>query len=185
MTIFSSLFAALIAVGAFIAIPIGPVPIVLQNFFVLLAALTLNWRWAIGSVGVYLLAGVIGLPVFSGGRGGLGHLMGPTGGYLLSYLPAVWIVSYLNGFNTRFFHQSVYKRTIIEVGSLLLGSIIIYGIGVSWLKTLLGVTWSKSIALGVTPFILGDLIKIAIVIPVARYTRKLVYSNAEPNAIQP
>ena len=79
-TVQASLFAALIAAGAFLAVPIGPVPIVLQNMFVLLAGLLLGPRWGLAGVGIYLLAGAIGLPVFAGGTGGIGRMLGPTGG---------------------------------------------------------------------------------------------------------
>ncbi len=85
MTVFASLFAALMAAGAYLSIPIGPVPIVLQNMFVLLAGLLLGNRWGLASVAVYLLAGVCGLPVFAGGLGGIGRIVGPTGGYLIGY----------------------------------------------------------------------------------------------------
>ncbi|MFH2130143.1 MAG: biotin transporter BioY, partial [bacterium] len=89
LTVYAALFAALISAGAFMAIPIGPVPIVLQNMFVLLAGVLLGWKWGAASVLIYLLAGAVGFPVFSAGRGGVAHLLGPTGGYLLSYIPAV------------------------------------------------------------------------------------------------
>ena len=68
MMLYAALMSAFIAVGAFIIIPIGPVPIVLQNLFVLLAGLLLGSRWASTGVGIYLLAGICGLPVFAGGR---------------------------------------------------------------------------------------------------------------------
>ena len=95
MTAFASLFAALTAVGAYIAIPIGPVPIVLQNFFVYLTGLLLGSKWGATSVAVYLLAGICGLPVFAGGRGGIGHIIGPTGGYLIGFLPAVFVIGFI------------------------------------------------------------------------------------------
>ena len=69
MLIFASLLAALMAAGAYLAIPIGPVPIVLQNMFVFLAGLLLGGRWGLASVAVYLLTGALGLPVFAGGMG--------------------------------------------------------------------------------------------------------------------
>ena len=84
--VLASLMAALIAVGGYLAIPIGPVPIVLQNLFVLVAALLLGSKWGSAAVAVYLLAGACGLPVFAGGGGGLGHLFGPRGGYLFGFL---------------------------------------------------------------------------------------------------
>jgi len=94
---YTSLMAALIAVGAYIAIPIPivPVPIVLQNLFVLLAGLLLGSRWGLASMGLYLLAGSIGLPVFSGGRGGLAHFLGPTGGYLIGFAVEAWLVGFI------------------------------------------------------------------------------------------
>ena len=95
LTIYASLFAALTAAGAFLAIPIGPVPIVLQNFFVFLTGLLLGPRWGSASVAVYLLAGALGLPVFAGGTGGIGRFVGPTGGYLIGYLPAVWVIGWI------------------------------------------------------------------------------------------
>ena len=72
-TVLASLMAALTAVGAYLQIPIGPVPIVLSTLFVLLSGLLLGSRWGLVSMALYLLIGAIGLPVFSGGRGGVAH----------------------------------------------------------------------------------------------------------------
>ena len=91
MTVFASLLAALMAAGAYLSIPIGPVPIVLQNMFVLLAGLLLGSRWGLAGVAAYFLTGLCGLPVFAGGLGGIGRIVGPTGGYLIGYLPAVFV----------------------------------------------------------------------------------------------
>ena len=88
--VLASLLAALTAAGSYIQIPIGPVPIVLTNLFVLLSGLLLGSRWGVASVGVYLLVGAMGMPVFAGGKGGLAHFLGPTGGYLLGYALSVW-----------------------------------------------------------------------------------------------
>ena len=96
MTVYASLLAALTAAGAYLAIPIGPVPIVLQNFFVFLSGLLLGSRWGFASISVYILVGACGLPIFSIGRGGIGHIMGPTGGYLIGFLPAVYIIGLIS-----------------------------------------------------------------------------------------
>lgn len=92
-----ALGAASTAVGAFIAIPLpfSPVPIVLQNFFILLIALVLGPRMGTASVALYLLLGALGLPVFAGGKGGFAHFFGPTGGYLVGFLLAAWITGVL------------------------------------------------------------------------------------------
>jgi len=97
MTVYASLMAALTAAGAYLAIPIGPVPIILQNLFVFLSGLLLGPRWGAASIGVYLLAGALGLPVFAGGVGGIGRFAGPTGGYLLGFLPAVYVIGWISG----------------------------------------------------------------------------------------
>ena len=96
LTLYASLLAALTAAGAYLAIPIGPVPIVLQNLFVMLTGILPGPRWGTASVSVYLLAGLCGLPVFAGGTGGVGRLFGPTGGYLMGFVPAVFITGWLS-----------------------------------------------------------------------------------------
>lgn len=172
MMVLAALFAALIAVGAFIAIPIGPVPIVLQNFFVLLTGLLLGPRWGLVACGVYLLAGALGLPVFAGGTGGIGRFFGPTGGYLLAYLPAVFI--------TGFISQNKKKAIVWDSVAMILASMVIYALGASWLKFSTGMTWSKSLAVGMFPFLLGDALKIAVAIVVAKTARPMIhqYSNS-------
>ncbi len=171
MTVLAALFAALIAVGAFIAIPIGPVPIVMQNFFVLLAGLLLGPRWGLAACGVYLLAGALGLPVFAGGTGGLGRFFGPTGGYLLAYLPAVFLTGWIS--------QNKKNAMVWDTLAMILASLVIYGLGVSWLKFSTGMDWPKAVAVGMLPFLLGDVLKIAAAVVVARAARPMIghYSN--------
>src|SRR4030067_297492 len=95
-TVLASLMAALTAVGAYIHIPIGPVPIVLSGLFVLLSGLLLGSRWGLISILVYLLVGAIGIPVFAGGKGGFAHFFGPTGGYLFGYALAAWVTGLIS-----------------------------------------------------------------------------------------
>lgn len=153
MTIYTALFAALIAAGAFIAIPVGPVPIVLQNMFVLMAALVLGPRWGLCAILLYLFMGACGFPVFSGGTGGLGRLFGPTGGYLLGYIPAVAVTAVLG--------KTLGYSYLTDAVAMTAGSIFVYGAGVPWLKFATGMPWDKALALGLVPFIIGDIIKIA------------------------
>jgi len=82
----SCLFTALICAGAYLSIPIGPIPLTLGNFFVILGALLLGPGWGGLSAVLYVVIGSLGFPVFSGGRGGLAQLVGPTGGYLFGYI---------------------------------------------------------------------------------------------------
>lgn len=170
--VLASLLAALIAVGGYIAVPIGPVPIVLQNLFVLVAALLLGARWGAAAVAVYLLAGACGLPVFAGGGGGLGHLFGPRGGYLFGFLVAAWVVGAIS--------EASRRQPLMEIAAMLLGSLIIYAIGVPWLKILLGLSYTKALAVGMYPFIIGDLIKIAAAFAIVKSVRPLLRHNPTP-----
>jgi biotin transport system substrate-specific component len=175
MMVFAAMFAALTAVGAFLVIPIGPVPIVLQNLFVLLTGLLLGVRWGLAGIGIYLLAGMMGLPVFAGGVGGIGRLAGPTGGYLVGYLPAVVVVGFVS--------EKTKHRMAGELIALVLGSVMVYVFGVSWLKILTGMSWAKCMTVGVLPFLPGDLVKIIAAVPIAAAVRPVIrgkYSATEP-----
>ncbi len=166
MTVFASLLAALMAAGAFLAIPIGPVPIVLQNMFVLLAGLLLGSRWGLASVAVYLLTGACGLPVFAGGLAGIARIVGPTGGYLMGYLPAVFITGYIS--------EKAEKRMGYDILAMICGTIVLYACGLTWLKILTGMTWTKTLTVGMYPFLIGDAIKIAAAGVIAKALRPIV-----------
>ena len=169
MTAYASLLAALTAAGAYLSIPIGPVPIVLQNFFILLTGLLLGSRWGFASVAIYLLAGACGFPVFSGGTGGFGRIIGPTGGYLVGYLPAVYIIGAIS--------EKTGQKAVFDVIAMCCGSIIVYVFGVAWLKVLTGMSWSNTLAVGMFPFIPGDALKIAAAVPIAKTLRPIIRKN--------
>ncbi|MGA8179366.1 MAG: biotin transporter BioY [Desulfobacterales bacterium] len=169
MTVYASLMAALTAAGAYLAIPIGPVPIVLQNLFIFLSGLLLGPRWGAASVGIYLLAGALGFPVFAGGVGGIGHFAGPTGGYLLGYLPAVYVIGLISCGSK--------KPVILDIAAMVAGSLIVYGIGLTWLKILTKMTLAKALALGMFPFLPGDALKIAAAVPIAKALRPIIYRD--------
>lgn len=169
MTVYSALFAALTAVGAYMALPIGPVPVVMQNLFVFLAGLILGGRWGMASVGIYLLAGAVGMPVFAGGTGGIGRFFGPTGGYLIGYLPAVFLIGWIA--------QKTGQRPFGDILAMLCGTIVLYTCGLVWLKVLTGLAWPKAVAAGMLPFLLGDALKIAVAVPVARVLRTVIHTE--------
>jgi biotin transport system substrate-specific component len=166
MTVYASLMAAMIAAGAYLAIPIGPVPIVLQNLFVFLSGLLLGSRWGFACVAVYILVGACGLPIFSIGRGGIGHILGPTGGYLMGFLPAVYVIGLIT--------EKTKHLVIIDVIAMVCGGIIIYACGVTWLKVITGMSLTKTLAVGMYPFILGDALKIAAAVPIAKALRPVI-----------
>ncbi len=166
MTVYTSLFVALIAMGAFIAIPVGPVPIVLQNMFVLLAALLLGPAWGSACLALYLLIGLAGLPVFAGGTSGIGKLFGPTGGYLLGYLPCVWITGLIS--------KNLGQKISGDITAMIIGSLIIYAAGVSWLIAVTAMEPGKALAVGMYPFLIGDALKIAAAAFLAQKLRPLI-----------
>lgn len=166
MMAYASLLAALTAVGAYISIPIGPVPIVLQSLFILLAGLLLGRLWGAVSVGIYLTAGLFGLPVFAGGAGGIGRFLGPTGGYLIGFLPAVYITGLISGKSK--------NRVPVDVLAMVCGTLIIYASGISWLKIVTGMELNKAVAVGMIPFLPGDAIKIAAAAFIVRSVRPLI-----------
>lgn len=166
----AALMAALTAAGAYIAIPVGPVPIVLQNLFVMLAGLLLGGRWGLISVGVYLLAGAVGMPVFAGGTGGIGKFVGPTGGYLLGFAAAAYLIGIIA--------ERGGGRVIIDIVAMVVGSAVIYAFGVTWLKVVTGMTVATAVAAGMLPFLIGDVVKIAAAVPIARTLRPLIDGGA-------
>jgi len=169
MTVYASLLAALTAAGAYMAIPIGPVPIVLQNLFIYLTGLLLGWRWGLATVGVYLLAGALGLPVFAGGLGGVGRIVGPTGGYLIGFLPAVFLIGWISARGK--------GKAIVDVLAMIAGTAVIYALGVTWLKVLTGMGWEKTLAVGMLPFLIGDALKIAAAVPIAKALRPIILQH--------
>lgn len=166
MMVFTSLFVALTAIGALIAIPIGPVPIVLQNMFVLLGALILGPGWGMVFIAVYLLIGLAGLPVFSHGTSGIGKLFGPTGGYLLGYIPCVLATASIS--------KVFGRRLWSDIVAMILGTVIIYAAGVPWLKIVTNMSFNKALAVGMYPFLIGDAVKIIAAAFIARSLRTTI-----------
>jgi biotin transport system substrate-specific component len=164
--VLASLMAALTAVGAYILVPIGPVPIVLSTLFVLLSGLLLGSRWGLGSMALYLMVGAIGMPVFSGGRGGLAHFLGPTGGYLFGYVFASWL--------TGLIAERSRGILIFEILSVFIGSLAIYSLGLPWLKMVTQISWTKTFMVGMVPFLIGDGVKASVAIVLARAVRPVL-----------
>jgi biotin transport system substrate-specific component len=164
--VLASLVAALTAVGAYIHVPLGPVPIVLSTLFVILSGLLLGSRWALTSMALYLLVGAIGIPVFAGGKGGFAHFLGPTGGYLMGYLISAWITGLIS--------ERANRRLILDVIAVVIGSLTLYGCGVPWLKFVTQMSWPKAFVVGVAPFLIGDAIKAFVAVLLARSVRPML-----------
>jgi biotin transport system substrate-specific component len=160
MMVFASLFAALTAAGAYIQIPVpfSPVPITLQVFFVMLAGSILKSKWGSLSMIVYTLLGIAGLPVFSGGSSGIGVLFGPTGGYIVGFVLAAYIIGKLSEKTENSSRSSWFVNAI----NMSAGVLVIYLCGVFQLMMITRLGLSAALALGVIPFLLGEIVKIAI-----------------------
>jgi biotin transport system substrate-specific component len=167
----TALFAALIAAGTFISIPlpISPVPIVLQNFFALLSGLILGPLLGSAAAGLYLLAGAVGAPVFAGASGGFVRFLGPTGGFLAGYFLAALTAGLIAG-RPRPELKTPLWRIILAV---LAGFLIIYVPGVIRLKFVLDKPWAAAITAGFTPFIIGDILKGIAAVLIAPRLRRL------------
>ena len=172
----TALFAALTAAGAFIAIPVGPVPIVLQNMFAVLSGLILGPLMGSAALGLYLLAGIINLPVFAGGTGGIARFAGPTGGFLVGYLLAAFTAGMIAGKPGM---KISLPRLILAVTA---GLLILYVPGLLWLKTRLNLGWFATFMAGFVPFIAGDIVKGIAAVLITPRLRKIAadyFSNEE------
>lgn len=164
-TVFVPLFAALISVSGFIAVPLPgtPVPIVLQNMMPILAAGLLGGLHGTAATAIFLFAGIIGLPVFSGGRGGIAHLLGPTGGFLAGYLAAAAIlILFFKKPSQKDLHKnsSSKKAFLIKtVAASFLGFSVIYILGIPRFMYVTKRSFQEAFVLACLPYLLGDFIK--------------------------
>jgi len=144
--------AVLLALSSRAVLPLGPVPVTGQTFAVLLVAGLLGRPMAVASVLTFLAAGAAGLPLFAYG-GGLGYLLGPTGGYLVGFLPAAWIVGELAEKGWR-------RQPMRCVLMLLLGEAALFAFGLAWLRRFIPA--GGLLRAGLWPFIPGEAIKVAL-----------------------
>jgi biotin transport system substrate-specific component len=158
--------SALIAAAAQIAIPLpfSPVPVTGQTLAVLLVGAALGARLGLASVALYVVEGVIGLPVFAGGASGPARLIGPTGGYLIGFMAASTAVGYLA---ERGWDRRVASSTL----AMLIGVVIIYAFGLAWLAR-----FPLSVGLleaGLLPFVAGDAYKVTLAVAALRTVRRI------------
>ncbi len=191
---FIALFAAIICVGCFIRIPIGVIPIVLQNVLCILCGVLLGGWLAGAPTALFLLAGLIGLPVYSGGSSGLAVWMGPTGGFFPGYLIGAIAAGLIAG-KPCVEEKKLSWRLALRVSlAVVAGMVILYIPGVirfSYWATAAGKVPAEKTALGYTmaacvlPFIPGDILKTVIAIPVALKLRPVLaqylYENTDKN----
>lgn len=168
-----ALFAAIICVIAPLSIPIaGMIPITLATFAVMLSGVLLGGRMGALSVVIYLIIGAVGVPVCAGYTPALPKLLGPTGGYLIGYIPLAFICGAIYsqwGRNSR-----GVKKYAVMLSGMLTGNIVLYAFGTVWFCILNGVGVVYALSLCVIPFLPGDLIKIAVVMILAPQLEKAI-----------
>jgi biotin transport system substrate-specific component len=153
----------LIAVSARIQVPMWPVPMTMQSLAVLLIAMAGGARVGVAAVGLYLAQGAMGSPVFAGG-GGVAHLVGPTAGYLWSFLAVAGIAGTMAD-------RGMTRSLAGAAATAVAGSIVIYAVGATWLAAIVGA--DQALSLGVLPFLPGDLCKAALAVLLIRSGWKL------------
>ena len=142
------------------AIPISPVPISLASMAVYLAVTVLGMKLGTLSCLIYLLLGLVGVPVFSGGSAGAAKLFGPTGGYLVGYLFLALIAGAFVGRYT----ENKWKSIAFAALGMVLGTMVLYALGTAWLAYSAGMDFQAALWAGVIPFIPGDLVKMVIAV---------------------
>ena len=155
-TVFVASFIIMTALGAYVRIPLPftPVPITLQTFFVLLCGAMLGRKLGVFAQLSYVALGAFGAPLFQGYGAGLSHLLGPTGGYLIGFIAASFLVGTLlenKPGSSRFF------RILFAMSC---GLFAIYACGIAWLKMGYGVSFTKAVHIGFMPFVPGAVIKL-------------------------
>jgi biotin transport system substrate-specific component len=147
---FSAAFIALIALGSWISVPLPliPVPFTLQTLFVLLAGAVMG-RYAVIPLMLYMLLGAAGLPLFHNGLSGIGILLGPTGGYIIGFIPAALVVGLA-------YEQ---ESGLLTGAGIVIATLVIYLFGVAWLAYSTGMALVAAVMVGMVPFLPGDAIK--------------------------
>jgi biotin transport system substrate-specific component len=159
----TALMAAVTCILAPLSIPIGPVPVSLTNFVIYLSLYLLDWKKRTISYLVYLLIGLAGVPVFSGFTGGVAKLAGPTGGYIIGFIPMAVIAGIaIDKFQQRWIHL---------IG-MITGTVVCYAFGTLWFCLQSGTAVAAALSICVFPFIPGDLVKMIIAIFLAKKIRE-------------
>lgn len=164
-------FAGLMALGAQINVPMAPVPMTMQTFAVLLAGAVLGrWRGAASAL-LYLAAAALGLPILSDGASGVEPFAGPTAGYLFAFPVAAALVGAMIG-------RAPFLKPVPQTGLMIAAHILILTMGAGWLATSIGLT--DALAYGATPFLIGMVVKSALVVATAGLIDRLRAGSIRP-----
>ena len=154
-----AIMTALTCILAPFSLPIGPVPISLTNLVIYFSLYLLGWKLGTLSYVIYLLIGLVGVPVFSGFTAGPAKLFGPTGGYLIGFIPMAIIAGIVIDKYT--------EKWLLCLLAMIVGTIVCYALGTAWLAYEAEMTFQAALMAGVIPFIIGDIAKMIVAIIVA------------------
>lgn len=149
-----------------IVLPISPIPFSLCLLGIYIIVYVLGYKYSTIACCLYLLIGLIGLPVFSSFSGGFAKFFGPTGGYLIGYIPLTFV--------SGLFIDKFPKKVSLQVLGMTLGLILCYLLGTGWLSFNTGINFKDALLVGVIPFVPGDIIKLTLAIIVGRPIRKAI-----------
>ncbi len=174
----------ILTASAWLSVPFYPVPLTMQTLAVLLIGGALGPVLGASSVIGYIALGAMGAPVFHGGLGGAIVLAGPTGGYLVGFIPAVFVVGCVSRFAGRRTPDAggvgAVRRLIVLAAGALLASCAVYLVGVPWLAVTSGLGLERTLRVGLFPFVLGDLLKAAVAVG-ALYLGSRTLSQRRPS----
>lgn len=160
-----ALCTAVICILAPISVPIGPVPISLCTFAVMLSGILLGGKWGAVSALVYVLLGAVGVPVFAGYSAGAANVVGPTGGYIVGYIPLAFLCGFIYDRTGR--NKKGAAKIVSMVIAMIIGTVVLYALGTAWFCVQAGYTVGAAMAVCVIPFLPGDALKMVVVAIVA------------------
>lgn len=168
------MYAAIICVTGFVSVPFGPIPLVLQNVVAICAGLVFGLPRGAAAVGMFLAVGALGLPVFSGARSGFAVLSGPTGGFLVGYFIGALVAGHIAATPTEG-ERSLSRENIFRLArAAVAGLAFSYLLGVLNFRHITGTSFSQALSLCVLPFVVPDLLKLLVMVPLAARVRPLV-----------
>ena len=167
--VFTALFSAVLAAVAPFSVNVGPVPLTFATLIIYITAGALGWKQGVLAVFVYLLLGAVGIPVFSGFRGGFQVIAGVTGGYIIGYFP----LALATGIAADYFG----KKAIMLILAMVIGTVLLYTVGTAWFMIVTGNSLAASLAVCVIPFLPGDAAKIIAASVISPKLRKAIHKT--------
>ncbi len=181
-SVFVAMYAAIICVGCFIAVPVGAIPIVLQNMLAVMAGALFGLPQGAAAVGLFLAAGALGVPVFSGGKGGFAVLAGPTGGFLIGYFIGALVCGLIAGHPAADEKPFTVKNIVKLSLAGLAGFAVVYVPGILQFMHVTSKPLATALAACVVPFLPGDAVKLIIMVPLAAKLRPVAARFMNPDA---